>query len=164
MENTVVREKAKVFIVDDAVDNIRLLGAELKEQYSISFAKTGGEALQKIEFDPDQDLILLDIMLPDMNGHEICSILKKKEDTKHIPIIFITAMDHEDDEAKGLEMGAVDYITKPFHLPIVKARVKTHIELKRHQDLLNLLLQKKTAEIEKTQEEYLRLFMNQQNQ
>jgi putative two-component system response regulator len=154
-----VRERAKVFIVDDAPENIRMLGGMLKDEYEISFAKTGGDALEKIDFDPDIDLILLDIMLPDISGHEICLKLKQNEETQHIPIIFITAMDQEADEEKGFNLGAVDYITKPFSLTVVKARVKTHVQLKRHQDLLKLLIQEKTAEIEKTQDEYLRLFM-----
>jgi diguanylate cyclase (GGDEF)-like protein len=89
--------------------------------------------------DEPPDLILLDIMMPEMDGYEVCRRLKADFRTKNIPVIFITAMNQEEDETKGLEIGAVDYITKPFSMAIVKARVRTHLELKRHRDMLENL-------------------------
>ncbi|MDJ0840982.1 MAG: diguanylate cyclase [Acidobacteriota bacterium] len=128
--------KPKILIVDDEVINIKLLAEELKPLYQIAFAKNGTKALEQADQDDKPDLILLDIAMDDMDGYEVCAELKRRNRTRDIPIIFITAMDRVADEQRGLELGAVDYITKPFSLPIVKARVATHLELKRQRDLL----------------------------
>lgn len=127
--------KQKVLIVDDTPSNLLVLGEELKEDYQIYVAKSGEEALKRVEA-IEPDLILLDILMPGLDGYQVCESLKEKEETRKIPIIFITAKNTEEDEVRGLDLGAVDYITKPFRLPIVKARVKTHLELKRTTDLL----------------------------
>lgn len=131
--------KPTILIADDIPMNIKILGDALKADYSIRFATDGLKALEVARSFPPPDLILLDIMMPGMDGYDVCRALKEDNETQSIPIIFITAMSQEEDETKGLELGAVDYITKPFSLPIVKARIKTHIELKRHRDMLERL-------------------------
>lgn len=129
-------KKPKILIVDDAPENIRILMENLKEEYAIVPATDGEKAIKMLQAHSLPDLILLDIMMPGADGHEICRRLKSDEITKDIPIVFITAKDSQEDEVKGLTLGAVDYITKPFCMPIVKARVNTHIELKKHRDRL----------------------------
>lgn len=131
--------KPSLLIVDDIPTNIKVLGETLKADYQIKLATNGFKAIEIASSDNPPDLILLDIMMPNMNGFEVCTKLKENKETRNIPIIFISAMDDERDETKGLELGAVDYIKKPFSLPIVKARVRTHIELKRHRDILENL-------------------------
>ncbi len=128
--------KSTILIVDDMVANIKVLGELLKDEYKIRLATNGEKALQISRSSNPPDLILLDVIMPEMDGYEVCAQLKTDKATKNIPVIFITAMDLEKDETKGLSLGAVDYITKPFSLPIVKARVKTHLELKHHRDIL----------------------------
>ena len=129
-------KKSKILIVDDSPENIRILMKNLKKNYSIVPATSGEAALKLISASSLPDLILLDIMMPGTDGYEICRRLKSDEITKNIPIIFITAKDSQEDEVNGLKLGAVDYITKPFCIPIVQARVDTHLELKKHRDLL----------------------------
>lgn len=131
-------ERQTVLIVDDAPENIAILGETLAEEYDVIVARSGEEALRLIEMTPP-DLVLLDIVMPEMDGLEVCRRLKDEETTRAIPVIFITARIGEQDEQTGLELGAVDYIAKPFSLPIVKARVRTHLELKRHRDALENL-------------------------
>jgi diguanylate cyclase (GGDEF)-like protein len=104
----------------------------------LRIATNGAEALDLVRSDTP-DIILLDIVMPEMDGYEVCRRLKENDLTRHIPVIFVTGKTHEEDEFRGLELGAVDYITKPFSLPIVKARVKNHLELKRRGDLLEEL-------------------------
>jgi diguanylate cyclase (GGDEF)-like protein len=133
------RGKPKIFIIDDAPENIRMLMENLKEDYAIIPATDGEKAIKMLQSHSLPDLILLDIIMPGADGYEICRRLKSDEITKDIPIIFITAKDREEDEVMGLKLGAVDYITKPFCMPVVKARVNTHIELKKHRDKLKLL-------------------------
>ena len=116
--------------------NIKILGELLKNEYKIRLATNGEKALQIAGSSNPPDIILLDVIMPVIDGYEVCKRLKADQATKNIPVIFITAMDLEKDETKGLSLGAVDYITKPFSLPIVKARVKTHLELKHHRDIL----------------------------
>lgn len=123
--------RQKILIVDDAPTNIKILVNELKSTYRIVVATSGEAALKRVESDTPPDLILLDVVMPGMDGYEVCRWLKADERTRDIPVIFITARSAEEDEATGLELGAVDYITKPFCLPIVRSRVKTHLELKR---------------------------------
>ncbi len=127
-----------VLIVDDELLNIELLGQSLNDSAEVIFSTTGTEAL-RLAADQRPDLILLDIILPDMDGYEVCARLKSNDKTKSIPIIFVTAMDQEADEAKGLEAGAIDYITKPFRPAIVRARVSNHLELKQYRDTLETL-------------------------
>ncbi|MBF0398863.1 MAG: response regulator, partial [Desulfobacterales bacterium] len=118
-------------------------------EYDISVATSGQEALALIYKEAFPDLILLDIMMPEMDGYEVCNRLRNDVKTNSIPIIFVTAKDQEEDEAKGLLLGAVDYITKPFSPSIVRARVKAHLELKKHRDRLEELVKERTVELER---------------
>ncbi len=127
--------KCNVLIVDDTETNVDILVDALGEDYEISVATDGKSALEVVESDPP-DLILLDIMMPDMDGYEVCAQLKENNATKNIPVIFLTVMSEDTDETKGLELGAVDYITKPINIPIVKARVKTHLNLQKKTEQL----------------------------
>ena len=129
----------KILIVDDVPSNIKVLIQALKNpEYDILAATNGPDALA-IAVSERPDLILLDIMMPKMDGYEVCAELKKNKKTEQIPIIFVTVKDEDKDEARGLDLGAVDYITKPIRAPIVKARIKNHLELKRQRDLLEKL-------------------------
>ena len=130
-----VIRKPKVLIVDDTPENIQVLMETLKGQYTIVAAINGEKALKLALTEPLPDIILLDIMMPEMDGYEVCRRLKSEESTKNIPVIFVTAKSEVEDETLGFELGAVDYITKPFSIPVVKARVKAHLELKRLRDL-----------------------------
>ncbi|MFH0976158.1 MAG: PleD family two-component system response regulator [Spirochaetota bacterium] len=127
-----------ILIVDDEPGNIEIISELLNADYEILFATTGKEALD-IAHEQDPDLVLLDIQMPDIDGYEVCARLKSNSKTRDIPVIFITAKDHEEDEARGLEAGALDYITKPISPAILRARVHNHIELKRYHDILKNL-------------------------
>jgi signal transduction histidine kinase len=129
-------DKKKILIVDDIPSNIQILAEAMRNDYQIIFATTGEEAIKIAMAEQPPDLILLDIMLPDIDGYTVCRHLKNESTTRDIPIIFITAKSEETDETRGFEYGGVDYIIKPFSIPIVKARVQTHIELKRKRDML----------------------------
>lgn len=123
-------DRPTLLIIDDFPANIKVLHGALEEEYEVLFATRGAEGLRMArEYSPD--LILLDIMMPGMDGYEVCSHLKSQPLTRSIPIIFITALSQHEDEMKGLKLGAIDYITKPFNPIIVKARVKNHLALKR---------------------------------
>ena len=138
----------RILIVDDTPENIDVL-IEVLSEYKRSVATNGEKALQIARSDNPPDLILLDIMMPGMDGYEVCEKLKADEKTKSIPVIFLTAMTDEESERKGLELGAVDYITKPISPPIVKERVKNHLLLKLAHERLenqNILLEEKVAE------------------
>lgn len=128
-------ERQKILIIDDVPANIQIMHAVLRDDYAVFFATSGSDGIRMAQKELP-DLILLDIMMPDMDGYEVCTKIKTDPLTSQIPVIFITAMSNVEDEAKGLEMGAIDYITKPFSPPIVNARVKNHLELKRHRDIL----------------------------
>jgi len=144
-------DKKLVMVVDDTEENIDILVATLGDDYDLSVALDGETALEDVE-DSLPDLILLDIMMPGIDGYEVCRRLKAEERTKNIPILFITAMAEAEDEEKGLKLGAVDYITKPFNPALVKARVKNQLELKQHRDNLEELVRQRTIELERTQE------------
>ena len=128
-----------VLIVDDIATNVQILAEGLKADYRIRIATNGVDALTLARTAPQPDLILLDIMMPELDGFAVCRQLKQDPLTRAIPVIFVTAKDNIADEEMGLNLGAVDYITKPFHLPIVRARVHNHIMLKRHADMLEAL-------------------------
>ena len=125
-------KQQKILVVDDERLNINVLVDLLKPNYKMMAAKNGEQALKAVQIANPPDLILLDIMMPDMDGYEVCRRLKADEATRDIPVIFITAMGETSDETKGLEVGAVDYLTKPISPPIVEARVKTHLALRRN--------------------------------
>ena len=132
------KAKPRLLIVDDVPVNCRLLLESLKGDYKIDIATSGEQALMMVVENPP-DLILLDIMMPRMDGYEVCERLKQDSTSQNIPVIFLTARNSKEDEAKGFEWGVVDYISKPFHIPVVKARIKTHLEQKKRCDLLNRL-------------------------
>lgn len=151
----------RLLFVDDVPANIRILVEMLRLEYDVIFADNGPDALQLAAEDPQPDLILLDIMMPRMDGYEVCRKLKGNQATREIPVMFITALVDEDDEAMGLSLGAVDYIRKPFNMAIVKSRIKTHLDLKQHRDelqrqtkeltALNAQLEKEIQERKKTE-------------
>ncbi|BDU78118.1 HD-GYP domain-containing protein [Mesoterricola sediminis] len=125
-----------LLVVDDTPDNLKLMGGLLKDRYRVRIANSGPKALAVAAADPAPDLILLDIMMPGMDGYEVCRGLKADPRTRDIPVIFLTAMTAEESEEKGLALGAVDYITKPISPPIVLARVEAHLRLKESADFL----------------------------
>lgn len=124
----VMTAKQRILIVDDTHTNIRILNDLLKKEYNISIAMNGVDALAAANSNNRPDLILLDIMMPEMDGYEVCERLKYSVKTNNIPVLFISAKNDADDEMKGLELGAVDYITKPFRPPIVLSRVRNHMK------------------------------------
>ncbi|MCU7921591.1 MAG: two-component system response regulator [Candidatus Thiodiazotropha sp. (ex Dulcina madagascariensis)] len=144
--------KPTILIVDDTSGNIEVLSNTLRPKYHVRAAKNGVRALTIARNAPPPDLILLDIMMPEMDGYETCRRLKADPATALIPVIFITALADEGDEERGLALGAVDYITKPFKPVLVQARVHNQIELKRHRDQLEILVQERTRELQLTQE------------
>ncbi len=120
--------RPKLLLVDDEATNLQVLRHILQDDYRLLFAKSGAKALE-LAFTESPDLVLLDVMMPGMTGLEVCSALKAEPSTARIPVIFVTALADTDDEAKGFEVGAVDYITKPVSPPIVRARLRTHLSL-----------------------------------
>jgi diguanylate cyclase (GGDEF)-like protein len=132
-------KRALVLIVDDAPVNLQVLSWCVREDYDFVTADTGEACLDRAFAKPYPDIILLDVQLPGLSGYETCIRLKKNLKTKHIPIIFITSEDEDEDEELGFKLGAVDYITKPLNPLIVKARVSTHITMKLQRDELNYL-------------------------
>lgn len=129
------QKKPVVLIVDDVPENIKVLGNTLRNRnYVISAALSGEQALEIINQSLSPDLILLDVMMPGMNGFEVCAKLKSSPATNEIPIIFLTAKTETEDIVKGFEVGAVDYLTKPFNTAELLARVRTHLELKAAKD------------------------------
>ncbi len=131
---TVLRKQHKILIVDDVLENIKVLVHALAHDYKLSVATNGEDALRIAASEKPPDLILLDIMMPGMDGYEVFRRLKSQDGSSRIPVIFLTAKSQEIDEELGLELGAADYITKPFRLPIVKARVKSQLDRKKTED------------------------------
>jgi class 3 adenylate cyclase len=124
-----MNEKKTILIVDDTPENIQVLSGVLSEKYHIKAATSGEKALKICSADPVPDLILLDVMMPDMSGHEVCSLIKQDSRLCGIPVIFVTAMSEEEDESRGFQLGAVDYITKPIKPAVVMQRINSQIEL-----------------------------------
>lgn len=145
-------DKPTVLVVDDTPENIDVLVGILKSNYKVKAALNGEKALKIAMSAHPPDIILLDIMMPVMDGYQVARSLKKNPATTHIPIVFVSAMNELKDEQKGLEIGAVDYITKPVSPVIVKARVHNHLELKLYQNHLEALIRQKTWEVEKVRE------------
>ena len=123
-------EKKVLLLVDDDADNIQVVHSILKDKYKMRVAMSGAKALDLARVEPVPDLILLDVMMPEMDGYEVCSRLKADQTTREIPVIFLTGKIEVADETRGFEAGAVDYIHKPFSPPIVKARVRTQLMLR----------------------------------
>jgi class 3 adenylate cyclase len=129
-------EKRLILLVDDAPENIQVAHAILKHTYKTRVATSGAKALEQVKAVPPPDLILLDVMMPEMDGYEVCTRLKADPVTRDIPVIFLTAKTEAEDEARGFEVGAVDYIHKPFSPPVVLARVQTHLNLRETREQL----------------------------
>jgi len=123
-------EKRLLLLVDDDSENIQIVHSILKDQYKIRVAMNGAKALELAKVEPRPDLILLDVMMPEMDGYAVCSHLKADPTTCDTPVIFLTGKTEVADETRGFEVGAVDYIHKPFSPPIVTARVRTHLMLR----------------------------------
>jgi len=134
--------KSTILVVDDEPSNIKVLNDLLKDFYKVSFATNGQDVLELAGGEKKPDLVLLDIMMPEMDGYDVCRQLKSNKKTAKIPVIFVTAMAETEEESKGFEVGCVDYITKPISPPIVLARVKTHLELKSAKERVERLLSK----------------------
>ncbi len=145
-------DRNKVLIVDDAPENIRILGELLRDKYTIMFARNGHDALRIAKAKPQPDVILLDVIMPGMDGYEVCEELKKNPNTHDIPVLFITAQNNEKEESHGLSLGGVDYISKPFRASLVQSRVDNQLELKKHRDQLDDLVRERTKELRLTQE------------
>jgi len=129
-------EKQTILVVDDAPDNLALMRGLLAPYYRVKVANRGEKALVIATSDEPPDLILLDIMMPGMDGHAVCRALKANPDVAHIPVIFLTARATALDEQVGFDLGAVDYITKPVNPPVVLARVRAHLAQKMMADYL----------------------------
>ncbi len=146
-----MKDKARILIVDDTPANIKILSELLRGEYRLSVATSGQDALELVA-EERPDLILLDIMMPDMDGYEVCQKLKTDAAMSRVPVIFVTAKNEIEDEARGLELGAVDYITKPISPSITLARVRNHLELKQVRDNLEDLVRERTKELRASNE------------
>lgn len=140
------RDRLRVLIVDDVAANLLILEAILGRDYDLLVAMTGEEAL-RIAADKQPDLMVLDVKLPDMDGYDVCRQLKGDSATRSIPIIFCTALDEVEDERRGFEVGAVDYVTKPLCEPVVQARVRAHLSLSQHSRMLTSTVHAQTAQL-----------------
>ena len=152
-----------VLVVDDSPDNLALIVELLRPHYKVKVAASGARALKIVRSDAPPQLVLLDIMMPEMDGYEVCRQLKADAATRNIPVIFLTALTQVEDEARGLALGAVDYITKPVSPPILLARVKNHLALQALHDLDVRRLAQLTREkelLEKEQAETERLMLS----
>lgn len=127
--------RQRILIVEDVKLNAQILVNALKDTYDLRVAHNGVEALAMVR-EEMPDLILLDIIMPEMDGYEVCARLQSDPNTRDIPILFLTALEGDQNEAYGIELGAMDYIRKPFNVPIVKAKIRNHLELKRYKDIL----------------------------
>ncbi|HET8870026.1 MAG TPA: two-component system response regulator [Aquabacterium sp.] len=148
--------RATILVADDSPQNIELLSRVLGSEYRIKVATSGEKALQIAYSDEPPDLILLDIMMPDLSGHEVCRRIKANPDRRRIPIIFVTAMSTIEDESLGLAIGAVDYITKPISPPLVQARVRTHLALYDQARELERMVAQRTSELVATRQQIIR--------
>lgn len=129
-------KKKLILVVDDAPVNLQVVSSILKEEFKIRIATSGAKALDLVKAKPHPDLILLDVSMPEMDGYEVCGILKVTPEIRDIPVIFLTGMTEAEDETRGFEVGAVDYIHKPFSPAVVKARVHTHLVLREAREQL----------------------------
>ena len=150
------KDKQHILVVDDMPDNIEVLRGILRTDYTVHAALNGELALQIAHGEHRPDMILLDIMMPGMDGYEVCRQLKADPRSEKIPVIFVTAKGDIEDEQHGLELGAVDYITKPVSAPIVKARVSTQLALYNQNHALEVKVQERTEELISTRLEIIR--------
>ncbi|MGE4191973.1 MAG: response regulator [Pseudodesulfovibrio sp.] len=149
-----------ILLVDDQPENISIMIEALEPLYTLLAATDGATALERASGEQRPDLILLDVMMPGMSGHEVCRRLKDDPETRDIPVIFVTSLSDPDDEARGLRVGASDYLTKPVSAPVVQARVRAHLDLKRVREQLQRQNQEleervreRTAEVVRAQRE-----------
>ncbi|MCB0756348.1 MAG: response regulator, partial [Flavobacteriales bacterium] len=133
-------DKHTILVVDDSVENLQLLSALLRDDYKIKVAKNGKKAIELVQKDPAIDLVLMDVMMPEMDGYTACQILKSDEVTAQVPIIFLTALNEASDETKGFDIGGADFISKPFNAQVVKARIRTHLDLQEERKKADRLL------------------------
>ncbi|MCK5735382.1 MAG: response regulator, partial [Spirochaetaceae bacterium] len=140
-----------ILVVDDTEEIIDILVEYLGSSYNVMVAMDGENALEIISSEKP-DLILLDILMPGLDGYTVCKRIKDNPKTRDIPVIFLTSLSDTQDEKMGLQLGAIDYITKPLNQALVQARVKNQLELKMHRDHLETLVHQRTAELELTQE------------
>lgn len=143
-----------VLVVDDVPANIYELLEALKDSYRIQVANSGAKALEIVHGSTPPDLILLDVLMPEMDGYEVCRRIKSTPEGKNIPVIFVTVADAVEEKLKGFELGAADYITKPFDIDEVRARIRTHLELTRLRRFLEDLLAQRTAMLQVSEEKY----------
>jgi len=145
-----------ILAVDDAEDLLALIGRALSTEYEVKLAADGGDALNLAAAEPQPDLILLDVDMPGASGFEICQLLKEDPATAHIPIIFLTGKTEASDQVEGLDLGAVDYLTKPINGRLLMARVRIHIALANRQAELERLVQDRTAQLEDARSQLIR--------
>jgi serine phosphatase RsbU (regulator of sigma subunit) len=145
-------EKKLVLVVDDAAANLQIMHSMLKDDFKIRVATSGVKAIALVKAKPQPDLILLDVTMPEMDGYEVCTILKATPEARDIPVIFLTGKTEADDETRGFEVGAVDYIHKPFSPAVVKARVHTHLVLRESREQLAQQLLSINSELEMARE------------
>lgn len=150
--NATTMTKSRILIVDDEPGNIKILSNVLAGEYALSVATSGAQALQiaRVQL---PDIVLLDMIMPEMDGIQVCEALKADEHTKDIPVIFVTSMSDTANEERGLSAGAVDYISKPISPPIVKARVKIHIQNYLSKQFLEKLLSNKETTLDDAKKE-----------
>lgn len=146
---------ATVLVVDDQPDNIDILRGILHPKYRVKAATSGLKALDICQRADAPDMVLLDVVMPDMDGYTVCQALKQNPATQSIPVIFVTSKDSTKDESYGLQLGAVDYITKPIHPAVVSARVKTHLDLADQARHLEALVSERTSELQATRLELI---------
>ncbi len=151
-----LQDKATVLVVDDTPENIDVLSGILRVDYKVKAALSGEKALRIAASDPRPDMVLLDVMMPNMDGYEVCRRLKANPATTQIPVIFVTAKIEVEDERRGLELGAVDYITKPISPPIVELRVRTQLALYDQRRELERMVRLRTEELSATRLEIIR--------
>lgn len=149
MLESAIHNKPLILIVDDTPDNIDVLAATLRDEYDLKIATHGQKALRIAQDTPKPEMILLDVMMPDMDGYEVCRQLKANPLTADIPVLFVTAKANARDEELGFSLGAVDYMTKPISPPRVKARVRTHIALYNQNRYLHDKVRERTSSLEK---------------
>ena len=143
-------KKQTVLVVDDTPENIDILVGILKDDYEVVAALNGLAAIKLIQSGTLPDIVLLDVMMPKMDGYQVCQILKKDYTTRHIPVIFVTAKVEIEDELKGFALGAADYIFKPFSPPVIKARIKTHLALCNQNRELERKVVQRTVQLNET--------------
>ena len=153
-DNTVGRPT--ILVVDDTPENIDVLNGILKQDYNVRVATSGDRALALARAEPAPDIILLDVMMPTIDGYEVCRRLKADYATQRIPVIFISAMSEIEDETRGFDLGAVDYISKPVSPPVVRARVRTHLHLYDQKRHLIEMVRQRTHELEETRLQIIR--------